>query len=518
MKEKWKKLTGLAMTSVMAMTLMPTVHTQAEGTEWYESIDTSEAVNLVFYVCGDAPEDEKIVEDAINEILQEKINTTIDFQFSTWTDWSQKYGLALTGGSADLIYTANWVDYQTYATSGAFLELDDLIPVYGPDLMNIVSEAQFDQCKVNGELYCVPNTWNEYTSLGILYREDLREKYDLPYPDSLENVETYLLGIKENEPTQGLISLGTGESTGMNRGFDVMSLFNLKYDSIKGDGLNYGLNASYSTPSEVTDYWYSEEYAENLKLMKKWADEGLWSRSVLSDPGDPEDFNNGTVVMKVAGMNPNKYITAVNTFEEDGNGWKAGYIAYGEVTGVLYPNMPTSNATAITRSCRNPERALMALDLFMSDSELNQLVQCGIEGVHYEVDEDGYYQNLSEAFTYEGLNTWNLRNGDLKLSQKSDVLLQEMFDKYEAIGNENKTPNVNIEGGFSEDYTAYATERSALRQVMDEYLAPLEAGLVDDVDEALAVFLEKAENAGLSVCRENYKAQWLAYCEANGYN
>ena len=48
--------------------------------------DLSQEANLVFYVMGDAPKDEKVVEDAINAILKEKFNATIDFQVSTWTD------------------------------------------------------------------------------------------------------------------------------------------------------------------------------------------------------------------------------------------------------------------------------------------------------------------------------------------------------------------------------------------------------------------------------------------------
>ena len=306
MKKNWKKVTGLAMAVMMAASVMPSIAGKAEETEWYKNVDTSEPVNLVFYVCGNAPEDEKVVEDALNEILQEKVNATIDFQFSTWTDWSQKYGLALTGGTADLIYTANFTDYQTYATSGAFLELDDLMETYGPDILSLIPDETLEQCKVNDALYCIPNTWKEYSSIGILYREDLRKKYDLPRPDSLENFEAYLLGIKENDPSQGLVSMGTSESSGMNRAFDIMSIFNMKYDWVKGDGLMYGLGAPYSDPSAVIDYWRSDDYKEDLKLVKKWADEGLWSRSALSDPGDPEDFNNGTVAMKIAGMNPNK--------------------------------------------------------------------------------------------------------------------------------------------------------------------------------------------------------------------
>ena len=47
----------------------------------------SERVDLVFYLLGDAPAGLDRVEDKINEILLEKANATVDFQFSTWTDW-----------------------------------------------------------------------------------------------------------------------------------------------------------------------------------------------------------------------------------------------------------------------------------------------------------------------------------------------------------------------------------------------------------------------------------------------
>ena len=163
-------------------------------------VDTSERVDLVFYVMGDAPVDEQAVEDALNEKLLEKVNATVDFQFSTWTDFQTKYSLELTSGTADLIYIANWLNFGQLANSGAFLELNDLLDTYGSDLKALVGEDALNQCSVDGQIYAVPNAWPEYVSAGIKYREDLRAQYDLPVPDSLENVESYLLGIKENMP------------------------------------------------------------------------------------------------------------------------------------------------------------------------------------------------------------------------------------------------------------------------------------------------------------------------------
>lgn len=176
--------------------------------------------------------------------------------------------------------------------------------------------------------------------------------------------------------------------------------------------------------------------------------------------------------------------------------------------------------TAIVRGSKNPERALKVLELLMTDQELNNLMQAGIEGVHYELDEQGIYHNLNPeqpTFAYEGFNTWALRNGDYKIPQESDIILNEMFDKYEAIGSKTKFPNTDIYNGFSENYDAYAAERTAVSNVMRQYLAPLQAGLVDDVDAAVEEFRQKMTDAGIETCREGFKEQWIAYCEEYGY-
>lgn len=480
-------------------------------------LDMSERVDLVFYVMGDAPADEQAVEDALNEILLEKCNATVDFQFSTWTDFQQKYSLEITSGNADLIYIANWLNYGQLASSGAFEELDGLLDTVAPDLKAAIGDNALNMCSVNGCVYAIPNTWSEYVSPGIKYREDLRKKYDLPVPDSLENFEAYLLGIKENEPNQGLLTVTTEESQDLFTGFDAAWIFNLKYPWVYRNGLPYGLAADYDTPDQVYDYWWSDDFVEDVKLLKKWADLGFWSKSALSDTNDSEAYKNGLCVAEIAGQNPNKQITAISDFSKDHPDWESAYYAYGETTGVIYPGHATQNGTAIVRGCKNPERALKVLETLMLDKEANDICQYGIEGTHYEVV-DGIYNNLSTDFPYEGFNTWGLRNGDYKLPQSTDVELQKMFDKYAELGEKTKFPNVNIYDGFSEDYEAYQAERTAVSNVIKQYLAPLQAGQVSDVDAAVEEFRQKLTDAGIEACREGFKEQWQTYCDTYGYH
>ncbi len=478
-------------------------------------LDTSERVDLVFYVMGDAPQDETVVEDAINKILLDKFNATIDMQFSTWTDFQQKYSLELTSQNADLIYIANWLNYGQLAASGAFEELDGMLDTVAPDLKAEIGDDALNMVKVGGKIYAIPNTWSEYTSNGIKYREDLRAKYDLPVPNSIENMEAYFLGIKENEPDQGILTVTTEESQGLQTAFDAAWVFNVKYPWVCTNGLPYGLAANYDSPEDIYDYWFSDDFVEDMKTMKRWADYGFWSKSALSDTNNSDSYKTGLCVAEVAGQNPNKQITAIQELEEGGQGWQSAYYAYGEATGVIFPGHATQNGTAIVRGCKNPERALAVLQALMLDDELNSLIQYGIEGTHYEVN-DGIYSNLSDTFAYEGFNTWNLRNGKTKLPQATDVELQAMFDKYAEIGAKTKFPNVNIYEGFAEDYNDYQAERQAVSNVMRQYLAPIQAGLVDDVDAAVEEFRTKVTEAGLDVCRENFKTQWIAYCDEYG--
>jgi len=184
---------------------------------------------------------------------------------------------------------------------------------------------------------------------------------------------------------------------------------------------------------------------------------------------------------------------------------------------VVYPGHATQNGTAILRSSKYPERCMMVLNYIMTAEAMNRLVQCGIEGKHYKLDENGFYVNLDDSFPYEGFNTWNLRVNEFKLKQPTDVALQAMFDKYAELGSKTKWPNVNIWDGFTEDYTEYSAERAAVGNVLRQYLAPLQAGLVSDVDAAVAEFRDKVTAAGLEACREGFKEQWADYCAEYNY-
>ena len=487
-----------------------------------------DTVNLVFYQMGDPPPDQKAVENAINEKLLEKFNATVTFKFSTWTDYKSKYAHAMNSGQIDMCYIANWLNFNDYAANNTYADLDDLLDEYAPTLRDAVGGSGLNMCSVNGETFAVPNLWPEYTSSGILYREDLRKKYNLPVPDSLDNMYAYFKGVKDKEPNQTIIRPTMEDSRGLNIAFDAAWVLDLKYawTSYGDNGIPYGLTSDYATPDKLYDYWNSQDFVDDCEMFKKWYEAGFWSSRALADRRYDNSFDNGNVIAMIEGQNPMKFATAYEQAERNHPDWEVKYIAYGEKTGVLYPAHATQNGTAILRTCKHPDVAIQVLQALMMDEELNHLVLYGIEGTHYEI-KDGLYDNSIQQpnnddywwkpFDYEGFNTWNLRNGEFRIPRATDLLIQPMFDSYAAIGAKTKWPNVNIWQGFREDYSSYEAERALVRVVMEQYLAPLQAGMVDDVNAAVAEFRAKVKAAGVDKCREGFSAQWASYCREYGY-
>ena len=81
-------------------------------TEGYYGNDISETKELVMYVIGDEPVAAEEVEKALNEKLSEKVNTTVDINYISLSDYEQKYSLLLASGeNIDLIYTSTLASY-----------------------------------------------------------------------------------------------------------------------------------------------------------------------------------------------------------------------------------------------------------------------------------------------------------------------------------------------------------------------------------------------------------------------
>lgn len=469
-------------------------------------IDTSKRVELQFYMLGDAPKDLKKIEEEINKLAIADLNATVKFNFTTWTDYDQKYKLLLSSGQpVDLIFTAEWVNYQSYAKKGAFLPIDDLLPKAAPKLQAFVPKDFWEAVKVDKKIYTVPAIWKEYVNDGIAYREDLRKKYNLPKPESLETLEQYLEGIRKNEPD--MLPLADTEVSHRD---PVRQMTSKTVNS--NDIVPYGLNIMYDNPRDVTSYWGSPQHLEDLKMFRRWQEKGFFMKNMLNIKDSGHDiFAVGKAAAILGSENPNRFgdsIVKVKSLHPD---WELGYAPYPNIKGFSSPVHPIHNGFAIPRSSKNPERALAFYEKMVTDKRYNWLTQYGIEGKNFEVEDGKYYKMLGDAqtngFQREGMNGWAWRNPDFMLFDKSFDIVLDMFAELDKIAKPN------IFQGFGEDWTPYQAEKAAVLQVEKQYLYPLTDGIVADVEGGLKLFMEKAKQAGLDKIQAEYKKQWVQYLD-----
>lgn len=470
-------------------------------------LDTSKKVELQFYMLGDAPKDLAEIEAEINKMALEDLNATVKFNFTTWTDWDQKYKLLLSSGqSIDLIFTAEWTQYQSYAKAGAFLALDDLLPVAAPELHKFVPEDMWSAVKIDDNIYTIPATYKEYVNNGFVYREDLRKKYDLPKPVDLETFEAYMDGIKQNEPDMMPVSLNS----------DVIGNLHDRYTEINSFAgpTKYGVGVKYDNPKEPYIFWGSEEHTAELEMLKRWADKGFIPKNVLNIKDTLQSQITSGKAAAIFGDNPTRFNDAVIKIKASHPDWELAYTPFAEKTGYSTPVHPIHNGFAVPKNSKNAERALAFYEKLVTDERYNLLTQYGTEGKNYEVDTNGYYKLIGDAqsngFPREGMNGWAWRNPEF-------MLFDEGYDGVKAIFEElDKVQKPDIFTGFAEDYTSYQAEKAALEQVEKQYLYPLLAGLVDNIEEGMNTFLAKAKQAGLEKVQTEYTKQWNTYVEEQG--
>jgi len=480
------------------------------------AIDTSASVSLLCYLMGDPQPDHPAVNKMINDILTEKINATVEISYIPWADFATKYQLLLTSGETiDMIYSANWLTDRDYSKRNAFHFLEDVIPNVAPELMDHIGEEYWADATENGHIYTIPCTWREFIDTGVQYREDLRVKYDLPVPDTIDNLYDYLVGIKENET--GMQPTVEGGETGAHlTGFSGIDLMQLEYMYfLAGDtGLMVGYsedgNFSYR---DVLDYYGSERHIKDMQTMKRFLDAGLWSRNALSQKVDDrlEALKNGQCAAVISGQNPNKWGGAVGHAELNNPDWEFKYVTYKGLFGYATPVQPTQNGTAFPVSGKNLERAIMATSLLTLDKELHDLGHFGIEGTHYTRNGDIYIADPTNSnnFAFDGMDAWNWRNEDHWIAEESYNLIKDANVGYSALKQ-------LLPLSFAADNSTVETEKAALAQVRNQYLAPISIGLSNDIEKDVADFMQKANAAGLEKIQKTYKEQWLAFCDLRG--
>ncbi|OPJ56708.1 ABC transporter substrate-binding protein [Clostridium oryzae] len=472
------------------------------------ALDTSKRVQLNMYLMGDEPKDNAKIVSALNKLTKKDLNATVKITYSTWTDFSTKYNLMLTSGeNMDLVYGANWLTYATYAKKGAFTDLTDMISKYAPELSKEIPKERWEGTKVNDKLYAVPNQNPEFTQGAFVYREDLREKYNLPKINSVDSIEAYFDGIKKNN--HDIMLTNDSGSCAYNNLF----MFTTKYEIVdKGDEATSNLVIDPKNPKKVLATIELPEYKAFVEKMKNWADKGFWSKSALSSNEDGiVSFENG----KAAASFNSTLAKAKGTVEKlakSNPDWKVGVFEYNRLMNKVHSAAVTQNLTVIPKVSNNPERALALIQKLQTDRRYYDIIQYGIKGLTYNLTQDGKldYSKINTT-KHSAPSGWAFRNAKLDRANVSD------WSEWKQRNDEDKklaTPD--ILDAFTLDTDPVQNEYAAITQVTNQYGKPLNAGLVKDADAAYASLLNQAKAAGLEKYRTEVEKQVDEYLKEKG--
>lgn len=505
-----KKLVAAGLSILMLSTFMVGCGTKTESTNAAEEASDLKEVKLKMYLIGDKPKDFDAVYEKVNAKMKAEINATLEVNFIPWSDMSTKYQLLFQSGEDfDLIFTAaGWGYYSQVATKNGFLELtDELLQEYAPEIYANEPADAWNQAKIDGKVYMVPNDRNEYGTNVFAYRGDLASKYGFDSITSYDELEAFMDAVAQGEQGTGVKVLANGG--GQNLQWPYMIEKN-GFSTISGaptPSIGYYVN---DTSGEVFAFVDTPEYLEYAKKMKEFEDKGYWAAdSISSQATRDEDF----VAGKTALMTWNLSTVANRAVEMNATNpeWNTTVLDLSEgINRVVQPY--TNNGIAINANSKNPERALMAIELLRYDEEINNLTWYGIEGTHWKNSGDGVYTSLEGSSGYPAgeVCPWGWYTTEFaRKSSTEPEIVQETINKW----NEKYTVS-NPLAAFSFDDSNVKNEMAAVGNVITQYGVPIDLGMVDDVEAGVKEFREKLTEAGFDKILEECQKQAKEFVEA----
>ncbi|MDQ6422982.1 ABC transporter substrate-binding protein [Paenibacillus sp. LHD-117] len=449
-------------------------------------LDTSKEITLKMVLLGAKPADFDEVYGEVNKRLKEKVNATLDVSFIDWGDVEQKYPLLFAANEdVDLVFSANWNKYTQIATKNGYMEItENLLKEYAPITWEQQPEAAWEQARVNGKVYMVPQNGFEYSQKLIAIRGDLREKHGIPEVKTLDDYQNYLKVIAEKEKSI-IPSLGPGEGSWLE--FVQPNEF---ADAMYPLPIGYKMN---DATGKVFSYMDTPEYTEYIEKMYTAAQAGAWQRDAIVSKMDKQQaFKDGKLA--AIDWNLGTLLGAKASIKSSNPEWKIEIIDISN--GKKRYSVPfTANGMSISASSKNPERALMVLDLLRYDKEIHDLTFYGIEGKHYEAIGDDQFKSLpaSEGFPPAGVCPWGWVSDN---ERQNEETAEEFFQTIEEF--KKVTVNHPLET-FVFDDSNVKNEIAAINNAMDTFGKPLKYGMAEpgDTERGVAVFQEKLKSAGI---------------------
>lgn len=445
-----------------------------------------------FYPGSRQPDQDKVFAEA-NKIIRKKLNATVDFLPIEIGAFNDKVSVRISAGDpVDLCYTSYWLfNYEANVAKQAFVDTEPLLKKYGKNILAQVPASFFECLRIKGHIYAVLNKQYFADDIGIWFKKDLAVKYGLV--DKIKNAKynedltPVFQTIKDKEPgvyplsgPYRLKTLHPGERR-------VRNITNTPF-GVYADDPQLKLINAVGLPQTMKDY----------KIAYEWYTKGFLPTDVMGITDTSADEKAG------------KYFTGIiGKCKPGGDQEKSQELGFDVIvksTGdpVLTNDSATATMTAIPVTSKNPERAMMLLDLLHTDKQLYNLICFGIEGLHYTKIDNNTIDIVKNSKFNAG-NTWALGN-----VQNTFLLKGQPANRNQMIDDWNKSAKVSPLYGFTMDLKPIRVVMANLNNITGKTGKSLNMGVVDPEVE-VPKYLAKMEKAGEAKAMKEIQSQIYAW-------
>lgn len=428
----------------------------------------NEVPELLWYMNSDPQNDLPNVLEKANKITEEKIGAKINIKLIDDGAYTERLRMYMASGEKfDLCFTGYVNPYLAAVKNGGLMELTDLIDT--TSLRDVVPDYAFQALDIDGKVYAVPNSQGMATAPAYFVRKEVAEKYGLDKIDSvngLEELEPYFEKMKKDFPK--MYPVTTASSYDITEGYLNIN----EYCLIDNNDQNH----------KVMFYQEHPLYEESCKRANDWFKKG-YVRPDVETVGDlSTEMKAGRYCGSFTSIVPGALANYKNEFGIDAHAiqYAPTYMSVGQMSAA---------STGISATSENPDKAIKLIELVNTDKEFLNLIQFGIEGVHYEKIDDNHVKSIDRDQYY--IFPWKFGN-----AFNSYLFEGEEADRMEKTKAQNDESQKAIFLGFNVDTDPIKNELAQCDAVKSEYYDTLRYGAVD-YKKILPTYISRLKQAGV---------------------
>ena len=449
----------------------------------------SSSDKVIWLVAGTEGPDNGEVLDKVISRIKEETGLTVEFKY---IDDSQ-YDLQFSSGEPfDLVWAPDWKGYWQNVEKGAFAEITE--EDFKKDAPYIWKNGKkyLDTGKYEGKYYSIVGMRDYAPDRILVARGDLMDKYGIDALNTIEDVNDYLYSVKNDSTNDGALLPFNAPG---NAPWMIFNLWASDWGWGGVGSLSFGEHIYYDTDEDYQKLFVAIDKPETVQFskdVKKWYDDGIFSKSVLSNETSAEEaLKNGKSALAWT-SNPSSANTLYKELQKDERtkNYDVRFYSMYSRQQRMYGYM--NSGTSINAKSKNKSGALKVMNAVYANKDIYRLILEGIEGKHYEFTENGGFVDLNTDGAYQPPVT-SFTNDAYKTTTDYEYPYAKDLEA-ELAGKSLEDPLVNCVVAAPDEIAVIKTQ---LSEVFSEYCYARMYGNVDNVEKAIANEKKALKAAGI---------------------